>query len=42
MHAARMLSREYPAPQGVLVPPARRFKRDRTLRYELRPLTDED
>ncbi|THA32116.1 PPOX class F420-dependent oxidoreductase [Streptomyces sp. A1277] len=37
-HAARMLSRKYPATQGVLVPLTHRIKRDRTLHYEIRPL----
>ncbi len=40
-HAARTLSRKYPALQGVAVPLAHRLKRDRTLHYELRPFTDE-
>ncbi|MFE6038084.1 PPOX class F420-dependent oxidoreductase [Streptomyces sp. NPDC056452] len=40
-HAARTLSRKYPALHGVFVPLAHRLKRDRTLHYELRPLTPE-
>ncbi|WP_097866369.1 PPOX class F420-dependent oxidoreductase [Streptomyces sp. rh34] len=41
-HAARMLSRKYPVVQGVLVPLAHRLKRDRTLHYEVWPVTDDD
>lgn len=41
-HAARMLSRKYPALHGVVVPLTHRIKRDRTLHYELRPFTDEE
>ena len=41
-HAARTLSRKYPALHGVLVPLTHKVKRERTLHYELRPLTDED
>ncbi len=41
-HAARALSRKYPALHGVFVPLTHRIKRDRTLHYELRPVTDED
>ncbi|MFL3866997.1 PPOX class F420-dependent oxidoreductase [Streptomyces griseobrunneus] len=39
-HAARMLSRKYPIVQGVLVPLVHRLKRDRTLHYEVWPITD--
>lgn len=40
-HAARTLSRKYPALHGVVVPLAHRLKRDRTLHYELRPVTED-
>ncbi|WP_327115964.1 PPOX class F420-dependent oxidoreductase [Streptomyces sp. NBC_01341] len=42
LHAARTLSRKYPALHGVVVPLAHRLKRDRTLHYELRPVTQDD
>lgn len=41
-HAARTLSRKYPALHGVVVPLTHRLKRDRTLHYELRPVLPDD
>ncbi|WP_069171307.1 PPOX class F420-dependent oxidoreductase [Streptomyces griseus] len=41
VHAARTLSRKYPALHGVVVPLLHRLKRDRTLHYELRPHSEE-
>jgi PPOX class probable F420-dependent enzyme len=39
-HAARLLARKYPFLHGALVPFAHKVKRDRTLHYEVRPLSE--
>ncbi|WP_240137821.1 PPOX class F420-dependent oxidoreductase [Streptomyces sp. MUM 178J] len=38
-HAAKLLARKYPVTHGLLVPLAHKVKRDRTLHYEVRPLS---
>ncbi|MFC9248988.1 PPOX class F420-dependent oxidoreductase [Streptomyces sp. NPDC057136] len=39
-HAAKLLAHKHPVVHGVLVPLAHKVMRDRTVHYEVRPVTD--